>query len=54
MLQIIQVKCSETESQKDEEMFRDGSKERPYEDRIVDVEAREKGQLYIEAVGSKE
>ena len=45
---------SETESQKDDDMFRDGSDERPYENRFVYIEAREKGQSYIEAVGSKE
>jgi hypothetical protein len=30
-------------------MFRDGSKERPYEDREIDIEAREKGQRFFEA-----
>ena len=32
-----------------EDMFRDGSEARPYEDRIIDVKARTKGQAYIKS-----
>ena len=36
--------------QDDEDMFRDGSDERPYEDREIDVDARNKGQIFFEAL----
>ena len=39
--------------QDDTDMFRDGSDERPYEDREIDVEARNKGQRFFEALEKK-